>query len=97
MARPGGERLTRAARKVVYLVSGVGVPRDESAAPGANSTECAARLMKLWLKVTYPQLQVRRSEETKKTNMTDSSEPIHALLTPAFLFFSFLEFSTLNR
>jgi hypothetical protein len=44
--------------KLVYLVSGVGVPRDESADAATNSTEHVASLMKQWLEAAYPFVKV---------------------------------------
>jgi len=46
--------------KIVYLVSGVGVPRDESADPGQNSTEGVSELLEMWLLTHYPGITVRR-------------------------------------
>ena len=50
---------TPSVRKLVYLVSGAGWPRDESAKE-LNSTEALAALLELWLNVHYPFVQVPR-------------------------------------
>ena len=46
-------------RQVLYLVSGVGVPRDQEADPELNSTEALAEVLEIWLKVHYPFVHVR--------------------------------------
>ena len=45
-------------RKIVFLVSGQGTPRDESARIQDNSTEITAIIMEMFLKKVYPTLEV---------------------------------------
>lgn len=45
-------------RKIVFLVSGQGTPRDETARVQDNSTETTARVMEIFLKKVYPSLEV---------------------------------------
>lgn len=45
-------------RKIVFLVSGQGTPRDESARIQDNSTEITAIIMEMFLKKVYPNLEV---------------------------------------
>ena len=51
---------TPTVRKLVYLVSGAGVPRDASNDPELNSTEALAELLETWLNVHYPFIQVQK-------------------------------------
>lgn len=46
-------------RRVIFLVSGFGAPRNQSHAPEANSTEVTARLMKRFMESCYPEIAVR--------------------------------------
>jgi hypothetical protein len=45
-------------RKIVFLVSGQGTPRDETARVQDNSTEITAMVMEMFLKKVYPSLEV---------------------------------------
>jgi hypothetical protein len=45
-------------RKILFLISGQGTPRDESARVQDNSTEITAKLMKLFLQKEYPMIEV---------------------------------------
>lgn len=46
-------------RRVLFLVSGYGAPRNEAHAPQGNSTEATARLMKRFVEECYPEVVVR--------------------------------------
>ena len=46
-------------RRVVYLVTGFGDPVEESHSPEANSTAATARLMKLFINLTHPTVEVK--------------------------------------
>ena len=46
-------------RRVVYLVTGFGDPVEESHSPEANSTAATARLMKLFINLTHPNVEVK--------------------------------------
>ena len=52
-------RTSTRVRRVLYLVSGYGAPRDASHAPESNSTEATARLMKRFVEACYPEIDVR--------------------------------------
>lgn len=45
-------------RKIIYLISGQGTPRDEKARIQDNSTQITAELMKIFLRKVYPELEV---------------------------------------
>lgn len=46
-------------RRVIFLVSGFGAPRNQTHAPEANSTQATARLMKRFIESCYPHVVVR--------------------------------------
>ena len=46
-------------RRVVFLVSGFGAPRDATHAPDDNSTAATARLMKRFIEASYPNVAVK--------------------------------------
>ena len=60
---PASRRSQKRVVKMIYLVSGVGVPRDQKVTtsdPDGNSTEATARLLEVWLLAHYPGLVVKR-------------------------------------
>ena len=46
-------------RRVIFLVSGFGAPRNQTHATEGNSTEATARLMKRFIESCYPYVEVR--------------------------------------
>lgn len=45
-------------RKILFLISGQGTPRDESARVQDNSTEMTAKIMELFMQKEYPMIEV---------------------------------------
>ncbi len=50
--------------KLVFLVSGVGMPRDQTSSTTGNSTEGTAELIEAWLRQEYPDVAVVRVHST---------------------------------
>jgi hypothetical protein len=100
---------TPAVTKVVYLVSGVGVPRDaEVDGAATNSTEHVGSLMARWLQTAYPFVRVvalhsrtnvfrcdRRTTALKKIKWADPPPPPspHRPLSPPLSHTPWLESS----